>query len=349
MPPQTRSLRTKLVLYLLVLAALVAALICLLPPLRRPPGEPPAPPPAELPAVALTSTTAPASRPAGEPEATTQPSQWALPLTDEERIIYDTVFWRPQQLDEEARDILLARVAALPPLTAAAFDRLPRPGYDQLLTRPRTYGAEKMSLRVLCWRVTRLTAGVNMSTSPQWPKDRDVWWIDATVHGAQPADSEPVILLSVIDPAAVLGKASRAADERTSLYFKPQAVEVAGVFYKIYEATDLGTRTQPASLRRWPVLLVWQIRGGGSGWASRASLIALAVGIAGAVVLVALFIVLMKRRTQPLRAPTGFVYRPTRDELDAEEAAGDVEVDPLLKKAAEEYRKEKHPGEDRPR
>jgi hypothetical protein len=131
---------------------------------------------------------------------------------------------------------------------------------------------------------------------------------------------------------------------------------LAGLFYKIHMTRDRGDRNQGSTLREYPVFLAWQIaakpRLGGGG----ATVLGVFL-VAGLALLVG-FVVLKKYLRQIRKGDQPAVrYRPLRDTLRAEAAAAlaaaeegdapedtepqDTEVDPLLKQAAEEYRREK--------
>jgi len=318
------------------------------PPSEAPPAGSTASRPAEQPptAPATEPATAPATSPATAPATPpAETSPWALPLSADERIIYDAAMPLLRQYRETAWYMLLSRTADLPALDAQRLEQLPRPAYDHLLRHPELYAAQKMRLRIIPVSVTKLQPGSGMGHSPWWqPADRAVWRIDCLHAAAEYPGNEPLIVFSVVEPVA-LGKPDKVDEDGNELFLRARRFEAAAVFYKVYETADREGRW-----RQYPLLLAWQIEpAGGTGWLKDAVTTPFVTLMVGMVVTVGVAYGLLRRRARgaPARPPM-VEYRPRRFEEGREAPpppppAGEepARVDPLLERAAEQHRKER--------
>jgi len=171
--------------------------------------------------------------------------------------------------------------------------------------------------------------------------------------------NQPVVIYTHLDPTGMLGKGN--VEDNCTLYDpKKNTIELACVFYKVYEAEEQGDKKTDAKRRRmYPVIVAWQFDKVRK--APSESLLDSRIYIVLLIVVMLLFLYMyFKRITRRQRQGAGAKYRSLRDlskiepqpevvgEPRAEEDRdGDAgEVDPDLKAAAEEYRKEKGLDDD---
>jgi hypothetical protein len=272
---------------------------------------------------------------------------------DQRTVLADTSDF-DSQLDTPAFYVLLEQAGRLAggyePNALPAIDR---PAYASLLQRPGRYRAEPIALGVRVIAVQKLAVGAGLSATPRWPADRPIWelqcgWADADY----PADS-PLRIFSVVDPAPLLGPASRSGRDGRSYYLGADnyapAMQLHALFFKVVRAED-----REGNQRDFPVAVAWSMErsakprtvpaaGDRPGAWSALPLVLLA-GI-GAYALLRVYTWKLRKagdrrpRYQPLREPTAEPVEPARDAEDAEE-----DVDPELKSAVETYRKEAPPG-----
>jgi hypothetical protein len=298
----------------------------------------------------------PATTPATQPTTGSRPSEpigplpaaktlaEGLSLTKTEKTILAAVDESRNQLEEEGLYMLLRRTAALPKLSRDDMDRLTCPTTDLLRKSPAAFRAEPMRMTVIVFEVRKLTGKGLGSPAPWWPSDRPVWWINCLNANAERPGSDPLIVLSVVDPMPLLGKPEAVLSDGMMQWSLPgKKVEVAGVFYRVYTRENRGDDKNAPKDWPYPVILTWQIepyRGlETSSWFEGKTLI-----IVGLFLIVGCGWIYLRRRTSRSRsAPMLSGYHSLRDrdreEAKAAENASLGEVDPELRSAAEEYRK----------
>ena len=291
-----------------------------------------------------------------------------LELDDANRGSYEVAFERGRQLDESALTMWLQRVARLPRLSREQFNDLDRPSVKNIMRRPRRYAGQAISLKVYPVRAWRWTANEDFTATRWWTvHDGPVWRIGCLNADAADPAQEPIFVLFTSDPRTVLGPPKRVGERDELLYPQRRAYRLAGVFYKLYQVRD-----RDGTMRRYPVLLVWQMdrvggpggigdgEGGFLGRLRYAIIIMLLLGFG--------FIFLKhrarraaggdlagSRRDGRQAGRPGARYRPLRVEGPETQPAGEgpagtpaaqgdedePEIDPKLKAALEQYRREK--------
>ena len=290
-----------------------------------------------------------------------------LTLTKAERSSLIVAQSRPTQLSDSALTMMLARTAALPALSDEEFRSLDRPSFRNLVKAADRWSARPIRLTVYVWYVQELTAGTpgEIAASREWPQGKKVWRMDVTDADGSDPRGQALRIFSVVDPfaAGVLPKPSHNVDGELQYRRKVPKVELAGVFYKVWQAEDRdteqrsqrdtgkGTITLNPTMRSYPVVLVWQF-GGGGGWTintGRYGAGAWAMLIGGLALLGLVFFMMRRvtrvrrRMGQPgRRLPSG--YRPLRDEdadSDPDDQMDDASdaIDPAVTAAAEAYRR----------
>jgi hypothetical protein len=287
-----------------------------------------------------------------------------LALSAAQQAQYDVAFGRRHQITEEsAFTMWLRRVARMPALGEEAFGALDRPSVRNLVRRPERYKGQAMRLRFQVVRVARLMPargeGLTFTATRQWTvRDGPVWQVDGYyADAAGDRRREPVRLISVVDPAGCFGRPPETGERGEGIYPWPTGpvCEAAGVFYKLVASPE------PGKVPDFPVVMVWQLRRGDGAGLTTAVGTRLAGLVAAVVAMVAAFLYLRRRVRRARRPATPAAYAPRRDLTDqpppdrAPGAQDADEVDPALKTAAEQYRKEKglddeqdHPGRPRP-
>lgn len=261
-----------------------------------------------------------------------------------EETILSAIYDRNRSISDGALYVLLRRALALPQLNERQYEsELSQISYDSLMDRPKQYRGTPIRLTVRVSRVDKWTPGKQFRPHARWPKGKPIWWIGGLdLTGKQPSKKD-IILLSVVDPTPWLGQ----PDQPDGSYSVGRFLDVAGLFYKVYDDMSKGTEKYPSQLRSYPVIVAWQVGRGevpgeGSGnWMWWAGAITMAI-------MIGLFFY-FRRNASRIRRDTGTVgfrnYHPLRD-VSAEEGKGDQppvdgEVDPALREAAERFKKEK--------
>ncbi|MHC4985179.1 MAG: hypothetical protein ACYTFO_03395 [Planctomycetota bacterium] len=304
-------------------------------------------------------------------EATTQPAEpplvaveRILALTPMERDALEATLVREGQMIDSILYPLLAKTASLPELTAEDRNNLPRPLYAALLAQPGSYAARPIRLRVIVLIAREIKAGSDqLGATPDWPQGRQVWMLDGFVaEGDSKALGRPIRILSVVNPFKQLGRNRRLEDDDEWHFSKPgPQVEITGVFYKIWQAEtrDSDERSRQSrsgsieleQTQRFPIVLAWQFGTPIQSDSGTSGLMALAgwgVALAGAMVLVVILFVSMRRtqlrRRAVLANPRAWwgEYKPRRDtDEDESDIQEDDDIDPAVKAAAEAYRRQR--------
>jgi hypothetical protein len=314
-----------------------------------------------VPAAALcqAQTTRPSTAAAGEGEALTN---GIVKLADGEWKLWELTVSRPHRLWEDMLYIMLSKTAALPPVSDGKFQEFDRPAYASLLEDPTRYvrlpvRPIAMSVRVV--RVYKLLpgGGGEMGFSEYWPREKPVWRIECLNAQAAAPAAQPLIVLSTVDPGALLPRPDQKheGDGQPRIEYKGVGpsyaqlplLELAGIFYKVHRTAD-----EQGEQRDFPVVLAWHLMKKGSGAASpriaQAAIIFLVI-VAGA----ALFIFFKRRlkRLASMRQERSALHRRLRRgmEMTEEERSRtdeeEAEIDLELKAAVEQFRKQKEAGD----
>jgi len=291
-----------------------------------------------------TSSTVPATTPGASQEMFT-PLPKAKTLEDglrfspKEWTILRAVDDRKAQLDEEAAYVLFRRAASLPYLSPDDFNMLGQPTGEWLRSHPDGFRGQPVRLQVYVFEVMKFTG-----TSPSWwPEQTPVWQLHCERANARRPGDEPLILVSLVDPTPLLGKPGKVLSDGTVQYPRAvQVVDVAGVFYKTIEQNDQST---PPVKRRYPVIVVWQMKPGQSAEASTGEWKLWSI-FGGFLLLAFGWFFIRRRLSQSRRERDGEFgrrgYRPMRDQTEDEPRHVPLgEVDPKLRAAVEEYRKKR--------
>ncbi|KKN84849.1 hypothetical protein LCGC14_0285130 [marine sediment metagenome] len=314
------------------------------------------------PAAAEDPTTAPAGPALDQVER-------ILTLTKAERSSLIVAQSRTTQLSDSALTMMLAKVAALPALSNDEFMSLDRPSFRNLVKSADRWSAQPVRLTVYVWYVQELTAGVpgEIGATRDWPQGKKVWRMDVTDADGSDPRSQVLRIFSVVDPfaAGALPKPSHNVDGELQYHRKVPKVDLAGVFYKVWQAEDRdteertrrdagkGTITLNPTMRSYPVVLAWQF-GRKAGWTinpGRYSSGAWGMLIGGLALLGLVFYMMRRvsrvrrRMGQPFRRLPS-QYRPLRDQdtdSDSDDQMDDASdaIDPAVTAAAEAYRRQR--------
>ena len=281
----------------------------------------------------------PASAPATTFPANISPD--AIELSERERIALEAVRDRTTSLDETALYMMLAK--------AGKRAEPVSPAYRDLLAHPGRYRGEAIRLTLQVDTVRKLLPEEGLPVTPYWPKDRPVWRLECLNPAAGRPRDEPVVVLSVVAPT-LLPRPDQIADNGDQLFHEPgPMIELTGVFYKVYQARTRGDARDPAAWRDFPVIVAWQlapVAGHGTDWRqSRTILIVLIILAAGLAVLFLRRLIKHQARPRLAQLPRR-AAAPSTDQQDAGRGPEEnAEIDPLLKEAAEDYRRKRQSGD----
>lgn len=313
--------------------------------------------PAPEPASGATSrpTTGATSQIDRSPLPTAKNLREGLKLDYAEQTILDATRDHTRNIVDNGLFVLLRRAAGLPELNERQFDAaLSQINYDSLMDHPDKYRAMPLKLNLRVYRVEKWTSGKQFRSSPRWPKDRPIWWIGGIdFTGKQPAKRD-VVVLSIVDPTPLLRAADPAGPNQAEGVYKysvGRVLEVAGLFYKVYDAMSEGSENYPPRMMSYPVVVAWQVGGAAeaSGGGTQWMLVAAAISLA---LLIGLFFYLRKN-VKKVRNESGNVgfrnYRPLREveageDTAAPEPPAEGDIDPALRDAAQRFKKEKNNG-----
>ena len=316
-----------------------------------------------LPQSACLLADSPSSQVAPAPSAASGKSKSfaeALRLTASEATALTDVRDRASQLDETAFYMMLSKAAGIAALADQQLHLLDRPVASNLLAHPQRYRGWPIRLRLRVYRVEKLVPGAGLSASPYWAADRPVWKLVGVDSKSDDPLTGLLVVFSIVEPS-VLGAPDRVGQSGEGYYNHGRDVELAGISYKLYRTEDL-----QGNIRDYPVVVAWRLEIPAAGkkvaetkTPSRSHFIYML--LAG---LLVMYLFAKRYARRKAAEESRFVYRPLRDELgeppgDPAEAPAKTEkptggtggVDPMLKEAAEEYRKQKErdnaAGEDR--
>lgn len=297
------------------------------------------------------ATTEPAtSAPASQPTTTSAPAGMAgldeaLALTYEESQAVAVATKRPGTLPEPGLYIMLLRAIRAGQVPDLDISRLAWPDVRSLTRYPQHYYQQPIRLRLKVIMVRRMAPGADLATGPTWPQDRPLWRLDClSAEGEHPKEF-PIIVLAVNEPR--LSGTPKSLDDGSLFYSNAPTVEVAGIFYKVYNDRD-----RDGFLRDYPVVLAWQVDKP-TGKAAAGPRFTINPAIMALVGVMVVAFVLVRRRAKAARQkePEAPEYRPLRerleelDRIEATKTESTQEDSPdaaLLKRAAQDYQKEKN-------
>ncbi|MBS3734035.1 MAG: hypothetical protein KGY99_03830 [Phycisphaerae bacterium] len=304
-------------------------------------------------------TTAPATQPGAPPSTPPVPS--TRPVRNAGAVSLTEGLWRRWQAavtdsdrsptDEDSFYKLLTQVAEMEPFDAERIAQLDRPGYQTLVEDPRRHvrlPIRPMQMTVRVRRVYVLTPRDHLSPTRHWSGDRPIYLLNAVTGETEP---KPVLIYMAQDPQDVLGEPdSLQVNEKSKQPYREYTgklprVRLVGLYYKAYD--DMYEDADGAmKAHRWPVILAAYLEPTGG---ADDGLTATKTGVIVAILLmlVALFVYL-KRRTRPAEKSGGEQYEPLRDRLGTPDSDGNDsgEIDPDLRSAVEDYRKNRQKGDD---
>jgi len=247
--------------------------------------------------------------------------------------------------------VLLRRAVALPQLEGPRYKALSTINADELLDRPAAFRGTPVRLLVGVYKVQEWTSGAKgqFHISPRWPRERKIWWIGGTDYTGETPSRRRIVVLSVVDPRPLLGEPLKIDAEGAAVYGVGRYLDMAAIFYKVYDDMSVGNEKSPPTKMSYPVFVAWQAQPTNTGsdpmqW----------MWIAGAVSLAALiglfFFFRQKAKQAKISNPNvGFRnYRPLREAEPAltKEAPTVKEepVDPALREAVERFQKDQKNG-----
>ena len=239
-------------------------------------------------------------------ETTADPISRLLASAPHEQMLLDSVADGSSRYDEPAFYLLMSKLSVLPKLAAESLRDLDQPAFANLIRYPDRYR--------------------------YWPPDKPLWRMECLIsHGG---GDQAAIIFSASPPD--IGTWTRISSEGQYVYASRPEVEVAGVFYKLLRATSRGDNTQPASSRLYPIILCWQMAPIHAGSQQASGDLRLAVLFVGGVVMVLLIGWMMVRAYRIRRRMNEPHPWPPRHD-NPPPATDAADVDPLLKKAAEDF------------
>lgn len=303
------------------------------------------------------------------PPANETPSQAVnriLVLTDDEKDSLNTAQSRRTGYEESAFYTLLNRASQLPELPQEQFADLAKPDYSSLMLTPDAYAGRPIRMNVLVFSVIKQVSGEGgLDPALLWPVGQERWLItcydaDSKYDTVTKKGQHGLLIVSTVDPTPLLPQTH--TDEDVALKKYPPRLAkltIAGVFYKLFEDMELGDPEHPELSRKetFPLIIAWQIVSRRSDPRSNVPTALTVVIVFAIVAFLAAFYFLVRyvRRTgrqsmEARRALWPDRYRALRDtaqdHLPADETEDANDVDPQLKAAVEDWRRD-HP-EDEP-
>ena len=265
-------------------------------------------------------------------ETTADPISRLLASAPHEQMLLDSVADGSSRYDEPAFYLLMSKLSVLPKLAAESLRDLDQPAFANLIRYPDRYRYWPVRMKAHVLLATKLTTGQGLSPSRYWPPDKPLWRMECLIsHGG---GDQAAIIFSASPPD--IGTWTRISSEGQYVYASRPEVEVAGVFYKLLRATSRGDNTQPASSRLYPIILCWQmapIHAGSQEASGDLRPAVLFVGGLAMVLLIGWMMVRANRIRRRMNEP--HPWPPRHDNPPPATDAADV--DPLLKKAAEDF------------
>ncbi len=273
----------------------------------------------------------------------------AIALSENESAALVVIDDRSESLDESAFYMLLSKAAKLAERKDRRPPHLDRPTAGNLLAKPKRYRGWPINMRLKVYRVEKLTSPVGLSPSVHWPAGQPAWKIDChdSLSGKPPLGV--VIVFSPVEPT-MLGKPDTIGDQGEWLFDKDPTMVISGFGYKVWRSKDEG-----GNIRDYPAVIAWRFDPPPKPKkeASRFSMSQM-VGVGLLLLMVYMFVrrYIAMRRGKETPGEVLVTYKPWRQRLAEREAAEraneDAQVDPELKAAANQHRKEKehHDADD---
>ncbi|MCE5277221.1 MAG: hypothetical protein ABFD92_16260 [Planctomycetaceae bacterium] len=284
--------------------------------------------------------------------------------------MYQTLTWTPtelnilsavkdfnQQWQEPGFFVALQKAREVKPLAPNVAAMLDRKALHQtLLTDPQRYRVKPVGIRVYIVSIEKIEPGVHFMPTPRWSRNNGPIFriVGFDAEGTGPLDDAYQIFCD-FNPAEELKLGTPQIEGSREIYpirHGRKSVHVTGLFYKIYREMDSGDADTPPQMRNYPIILAWQMEGPGPAAAQDAApsspfgfRSSVAFVIIGALLVAYIFLVRYSRKSTSGHSLSRR-YRPLRDvKLDdappPDDDAAPAEIDPELRKACEQYRKEK--------
>lgn len=279
----------------------------------------------------------------------------ALAWTEQEMIPWKDVKDYDLQWRETAFFMAMQRVRRVQSLSAENFKLLDYPSYSSLMTDPGRYRARPIRLSIRVYTLVKLEPGKHFTASRRWTlSDGPIWRMNCGNAMIEYPGDEPLSVFCPFDPTSLIGRPHKVNQDGEAFYRGGKRVEIAGVFYKVYRDMDRGDKgkDRQSQLRSYPIVLAWQFnapfaRVGPASIDPRVIMIILIVAA-----LAAAYLILRRTMKRPM-VQRGWrrTYRPLRTiemgadllpkETHTNQDNPEGDIDPLLRAASEQYRKEK--------
>ncbi len=277
------------------------------------------------------------------PFATAKSVAEGLRYTEMERTILEDVRdatpqHRLKDYQDKALFVLLRRAAGLPKPTMEELDAMDRPSYANLLKKPARYRGEAIRYTLRVNLVTRVTPGNGIRHSKWWPKDKPLWQVDCIDGTGQYPGDRPLRLFTTFDPTEILG-GGKVIEDGISYGEYGRKVEVTAIFFRVFSARTRRSTEDDPEWKEYPILICWYM--GKVGLAEKTGKVNLPLaGMVVMLIVMAGAYIYFKKKTRPHPGRKHNFRPPGGEAGDSEE----VEIDPALKAAVEQYRQE-HPDE----
>lgn len=247
-------------------------------------------------------------------------SQAAIGLTHRERMALAKIRDGQTSLDETAFYLMLARTRRLADDQAAAkseFPDLETPAIGNLSDYPSRYRAQKLRMMVRVYTCRKIVSGdPDLHPQPAWPKGKTLWRMHGYHASGASGKIEDVIVFSLVDPTAALGKPVSVNDYGEALYSRGgRELKLAGLFYKLLRAEAESSKSTSPLWRDYPVVLGYYLERAAKSADRTPPFLTAAIAL---LVVLAFGFIMMKRHVRRLRggAPgkAGMpAYQATRD------------------------------------
>jgi len=299
-----------------------------------------------------TSANAQTTQPAGpaktfaplEKKAVPERVKNALTFTDDEARVLSDIHdgSRQEPAVDAALPILIARVAEIGPLTPRELERLETVHVSTLRDAPEAFRFHPVQVDLFVYRARKVSSSNGLRAirhldgehagDPYVPDDATVWELTATERDKlSEVHKYPLIVYTTFDPTPSFGPPN---SEKNGLYTYETGRVLQGpaIFYRVWS----GTGDRDKAVHDYPVIIMWQDT-------TEKVTTPTVLIVSGLLVMVAAGLWMWIRKgfrrikTTHFTAPVG---PPTPEQ---EEAAADI--DPELRKAVEEYKREQNHGQ----
>jgi hypothetical protein len=223
-------------------------------------------------------------------------------------------------LDETAFYLMLARTRRLADDQAAAkseFPDLETPAIGNLSDYPSRYRAQKLRMMVRVYTCRKIVSGdPNLHPQPAWGKGKILWRMHGYHASIASGKIEDVIIFSLVDPTAALGKPVSVNDYGEALYSRGgRELKLTGLFYKLLRAEAESSKPASPLWRDYPVVLGYYLERAAKSADRTPPFLTAAIAL---LVVLAFGFIMMKRHVRRLRGGA-----PGRAEMPAYQATRD--------------------------